>query len=75
MPTVREAPSFHTTALIASSAAYGPGMRSLKDLPGHTVAITRVGSAYQYIVNLVAAKYGFDPGTLQLSTMPRRDWT
>jgi NitT/TauT family transport system substrate-binding protein len=66
---VREAAGFHTTALIASNAAYAAGMQSVKDFPGHLIAITQIGSAYQYILNLVAAKYGFDPATLKLTAV------
>ncbi len=66
---VHEAPGFRATALIASNAAWDGGLRSLKDLPGHVVAITQVGSAYQYILNLVAAKYGFDQKHLSLTAV------
>lgn len=66
---VREATGFHTTALIASNNAYAAGLKTVKDLPGHVVAITQIGSAYQYILNLVAAKYGFDPATLKLTAV------
>jgi NitT/TauT family transport system substrate-binding protein len=66
---VREAPGFHTTALIASNAAYAAGETSVEDLPGHLVAITQIGSAYQYILNLVAAKHGFDAKSMRMTAV------
>jgi NitT/TauT family transport system substrate-binding protein len=66
---VREAPGFHTTAFIASNSAYAAGLRSVKDLPGHVVAISQMGSAYQYALYLLALKYGFDIGSLRITAL------
>ena len=66
---VREMPGFHTTAFIASNAAYEAGLRTVKDMPGHTVAISQMGSAYQYALNLLGLKYGFTLDKLQITAV------
>lgn len=66
---VREMPGFHTTAFIASNAAYEAGLRTVKDMPGHTVAISQMGSAYQYALNLLGVKYGFTLDRLQITAV------
>ena len=66
---VRETPGFHTTAFIASNSAYAAGLRSVNDLPGHLVAISQIGSAYQYALNLLAAKCGFDIASLRITAV------
>jgi NitT/TauT family transport system substrate-binding protein len=55
----REEPGFHLVAYLASKQAYAGGLTELKDLPGHSVAITQVGSTFHYSVGLIADKLGF----------------
>lgn len=57
---VSEAPSFHYLALLASNHAYAAGLTSAKDLPGHSFALTQVGTGLQYSLGLIAEKYGFN---------------
>lgn len=66
---VREAPGFHTTAFIASNAAYTAGLQTVKDLPGHVVAISQMGSAYQYALYLLSLKYHFDMTGLRITAV------
>ena len=56
----REVPGFHANTVVASVKAYAAGLRSLKDLPGHSVAVTQIGSAFHYDLGLLAEKYHFD---------------
>jgi NitT/TauT family transport system substrate-binding protein len=56
----REVPGFQGFGVFASNAAYDGGLKSLKDLPGHSVAINTVGSSFHYSLALIADKYGFD---------------
>ncbi len=53
-------PPFHGTVFGVSHRAWDAGLRSFKDLPGHSVAVTQVGTALHYAVGLIAEKYGFD---------------
>jgi NitT/TauT family transport system substrate-binding protein len=55
----REEPGYHLVAYLASNQAYESGLKSLKQLPGHSVAITQVGSTFHYSLGLLAEKLGF----------------
>ena len=56
----RYVPGFRGVAYLASTRAYDAGLKSVKDLAGHSVAVTQVGSGYHYSLALVAEKYGID---------------
>jgi NitT/TauT family transport system substrate-binding protein len=61
-----EAPGFHYFAYIASNQAYAAGLTSLKDIPGHSIATTQIGSSGHYALALLIEKYGFDPNNFRL---------
>lgn len=65
----REAPGFHFFAYLASSRAYQSGLKSLTDLPGHSVALAQIGSPQHYILGLLADKDRFDLKTLRLQSV------
>ena len=67
-----DAPSFHTSGIIASNHAYEGGLTALAALGGHTIGITQIGSSYQYALSLVAAKYGADMASMRM--VPRSDF-
>jgi NitT/TauT family transport system substrate-binding protein len=54
-----EEPGFYNLTFVASNKAYDGGLKSVKDLPGHDVAITQVGTSLHYTIGLAAEKYGF----------------
>lgn len=64
--TAREAPGFQNTAYVASKRAYDAGLRTLADLPGHSVGITQVGSTFHYSLGLIADKLKFDIATVRV---------
>jgi NitT/TauT family transport system substrate-binding protein len=64
--TAREAPGFQNTAYVASKRAYDAGLKTLKDLPGHSVGITQVGSTFHYSLGLIADKLKFDVGSVRV---------
>ncbi|WP_249157988.1 ABC transporter substrate-binding protein [Bradyrhizobium jicamae] len=64
--TAREAPGFQNTAYVASKRAYDAGLKTLKDLPNHSVGITQVGSTFHYSLGLIADKLKFDIGTVRV---------
>jgi len=70
----REHPGFETQAFLVSNQAFSAGLKSLKDLPGHSFAVTGPGGPPVYVVGgILAAKYGFDYKTIRLvslNTMP-----
>jgi NitT/TauT family transport system substrate-binding protein len=61
-----EVPTFHANTVAASNRAYDAGLKSVKDLAGHSVAITQIGSAFHYDLGLLADKYHFDLKSLRL---------
>ncbi len=65
----REVPGFRANTVAVSNKAYAAGLRSFKDLPGHSVAVTQIGSAFHYDLGLLAAKYGFDIKTVRILPM------
>jgi NitT/TauT family transport system substrate-binding protein len=54
-----EAPGFHALAYLTSNASHDAGLTTAKDFPGHTIAITQVGTGLHYAIGLAAEKYGF----------------
>jgi NitT/TauT family transport system substrate-binding protein len=54
-----EAAGFHNLVYLGSNRAYESGLTSPKDFPGHTVAITQLGTSLHYSIGLAAAKFGY----------------
>ena len=65
----REVPGFPNGTYMISNRAYAAGLKSLKDLPGHSVAMTIVGGPFHYSLGLLAEKYGFELASLKLMPM------
>ena len=74
-----EVPGFQIQAFLVSRHAAEAGLKSLKDLPGHSFAVTGQGAPPIYVVGgLVAAQEHFDFATLRvvpLQTIPNIDTT
>jgi NitT/TauT family transport system substrate-binding protein len=62
----REEPGYHLIAYLAGNHAYAGGLHALADLPGHSVALTQIGSTFHYSLGLLADKLGFDLARLRL---------
>jgi NitT/TauT family transport system substrate-binding protein len=54
-----EQPGFYNLTFLASNKAYDAGLKSVKDLAGHDVAITQLGTSLHYSIGLAAEKFGF----------------
>ena len=67
--TAREAPGFQNTAYVASKRAYDAGLKTLADLPGHSVGITQVGSTFHYSLGLIADKLKFDIASVKVTPL------
>lgn len=61
----REWPTFHNLGYFASSHAWAMGWRTFKDFPGHSVAITTIGSTLHYALGLLAEHEGFKLADVQ----------
>jgi NitT/TauT family transport system substrate-binding protein len=55
-----EVPGYHNQPFLASNKAWAAGLTSLKDMPGHSFAVSQIGSPPHYALGLAAQKYGFD---------------
>lgn len=64
-----EAPGFHGLGYFIANRAYDAGLRSMKDIPGRSVAFTTIGSAFHYSLALAAEKYGFDLKDVRLQAL------
>ena len=64
-----EAPGFHNFGIMASLKAYAAGVKSYKDLPGHSVAISQVGSPVHYSLALIAEKYHLDLKSMRIEPL------
>jgi NitT/TauT family transport system substrate-binding protein len=62
----REEPGYHLNAYVVSKQAYDAGLKSLADLPNHSIAITQVGSTFHYSLGLIAEKLHFPLSSLRL---------
>jgi NitT/TauT family transport system substrate-binding protein len=62
----REERGYHLIAYVASNRAFDAGLTKLSDLPGHSVAITQVGSTFHYSLGLLAEKLGFSLTSIRL---------
>jgi NitT/TauT family transport system substrate-binding protein len=49
--------------------AYEAGLRSLKDIGGHSAAINTIGSSFHYSIALIAEKYGIAMTTIALKPL------
>ena len=65
----REVPGFHTLGYFVSKRAYEGGLTSLKDVAGHSMAITTIGSTTHYAVAMLAMKYGFPLDSVRILAM------
>jgi NitT/TauT family transport system substrate-binding protein len=63
---VHEVPGFQGQGWFVSDRAYQSGIRALKDMPGHNVALTQIGASSHYSLGLVGEKYGFDLKSVQI---------
>jgi NitT/TauT family transport system substrate-binding protein len=64
-----EAPGFHNFGIMASNKAYDSGLKSYRDLPDHSVAISQVGSPVHYSLALIADKYGLDLKSMRIEPL------
>jgi NitT/TauT family transport system substrate-binding protein len=66
-----ETPGFHNQAyLVSTRAPSAASLKSLRDLPGHSVAVTGMGAPAVYVLGgLVTEKYGFDFKAIHLQPL------
>ncbi len=55
-----EAPGFQMLTVVASNAAFNAGLKTLKDLAGHSAGVAQIGSTGHYSLALIEEKYRID---------------
>jgi NitT/TauT family transport system substrate-binding protein len=65
----REMPGYQGNSYLASNRAYAAGLRTLKDLPGHSFAVATMGSPGHYNIAQLFEKYHYDMKSLRLVAM------
>lgn len=61
-----EEPGFYNLVFLASNRAYNAGLKAAKDLPGHGIGITQVGTSLHYSIGLLSEKLGFPMGAITI---------
>jgi NitT/TauT family transport system substrate-binding protein len=62
----QDAPGFPNNGVVVSNAAWDKGLRSFKDLPGHSIGLPTPGSGPHYAAGRIADKYGFPMSALDV---------
>jgi len=63
---LHEKKGVHGMMIMASNKAHAAGLTSVSKLPGHSVAMTQVGSTFHYMAARIAEKEGFPLDKLRL---------
>lgn len=58
-------------AILASNQAYEAGLTSIDKMPGHSVALTQIGSTFHYMSSLIADANGFKLADLKLTPLQK----
>lgn len=66
---LHEVKGFDGSAILASNKAYDAGLTSVDKLPGHSFAMSTVGSSFHYMIGRVAEGAGFSMDDMQLKPL------
>ena len=64
-----EQPGFYNLVFLESIKAFEGGLKEAKNLPGHSIGVTQVGTSLHYSAGLVADKYNFDFKSLNMKPL------
>ena len=64
-----EQPGFYNIVLLGSLKAWDAGIKSPKDLVGHAVAVTQLGTSLQLNFARIAEKFGIDLKTIEIKAL------
>jgi len=67
--STEESGGFYNLTFLASNKAWDAGLKSVKQLPGHDVAITQVGTSLHYSIGLAAEKFGFPLSAVEVKPL------
>jgi NitT/TauT family transport system substrate-binding protein len=61
-----ESPGFHTIGYFVSRHAYESGLKTLRDLGGHSIGLSQFGTPGHYVLGVTAEKYGIPLASIHL---------
>ncbi|HXR88008.1 MAG TPA: ABC transporter substrate-binding protein [Stellaceae bacterium] len=64
-----EAPGFYNIVLLSSLKAYDAGLKSPKNLAGHSVAVTQLGTSLELNLARIAQKFGVDFKSIEIKPL------
>ena len=64
-----DAKGFHALEFLASSKAYEAGLKTPHDLPGHSIAITQLGTALHHVIGILAERDGFPMSAVEVKPL------
>lgn len=65
----REVRGYDGSAILVSNKAYDAGFTTVDDFPGHSLAMTQVGSSFHYMIGQVAEQAGFELSRVSLKPL------
>jgi len=60
---------FHALEFLASNKAWAAGLKTPHDLPGHSVAITQLGTALHNVIGVLAERDGFPMSAVEVKPL------
>jgi NitT/TauT family transport system substrate-binding protein len=60
---------FHALEFLASNKAWDAGLKTPRDLPGHSVAITQLGTALHNVIGILAERDGFPMSAIEVKPL------
>ncbi len=66
---LHEVKGYPGSAILVSNKAYDEGLTSVDKLPGHSFAMSQVGSSFHYMIGQVAEGAGFDLESMDLKPL------
>lgn len=66
---LHEVKGYPGSAILASNKAYEAGLTSVDKLPGHSFAMSQVGSSFHYMIGRVSEGAGFDLASMTLKPL------
>ena len=61
----REEPGWEGSAIVVSNKAWSEGLHHPRQLAGHSIAVTDIGSTLHYTAGRIANKYAFPPDSIK----------
>lgn len=65
----REEPGYQFVGFVASNKAWNNGLHSIKQLPGHTVGVTQIGSTFYYNLAMLSEKFGWKLDSIHIKPL------